>query len=68
MDDFHTLQERVSVMRNDYQQLLTDRDYLLRVGEIYQEALREQELEMVRLTQELESTRGFLRGTQKTLQ
>jgi hypothetical protein len=25
MDDFHTLRERVSVMRTDYQQLLTDR-------------------------------------------
>jgi hypothetical protein len=45
-DDFHTLKERVSVMRIDYQQLLTDRDYLLRVGEMYHEALREQELEM----------------------
>jgi hypothetical protein len=30
MDDFHTLRERVSMMRTDYQQLLTDRDYLLR--------------------------------------
>jgi hypothetical protein len=68
MDDFHTLRERVSMMRTDYQQLLTDRDYLLRVGEMYHEALREQELEMDRLTQELESTRGFLRGTQTTLQ
>jgi hypothetical protein len=47
---------------------LDDRDFLLRVGEIYHEALREQELEMVRLTQELESTRGFLRGTQTALQ
>jgi hypothetical protein len=44
MDDFHTLWERVSVMRIDYQQLLIDRDYLLRVGEMYHEALREQEL------------------------
>jgi hypothetical protein len=68
MDDFHTLRERVSVMRTDYHQLLADRDYLLRVGEMYHEALREQELEMDRLTQELESTRGFLRGTQTTLQ
>jgi hypothetical protein len=68
MDDFHTLRERVSVMRTDYQQLLTDRDYLLRVGEMYHEALREQELEMDRLSQELESTRGFLRGTQTALQ
>jgi hypothetical protein len=64
MDDFHTLRERVSMMRTDYQQLLTDKDYLLRVGEMYHEALREQELEMDQLTQELESTRGFLRGTQ----
>ena len=56
MDDFHTLRERVSLMRTDYQQLLTDRDYLLRIGEMYHEALREQELEMDRLTRELEST------------
>jgi hypothetical protein len=59
MDDFDTLKERVSMMRTDYQQLLTDRDYLLRIGEMYHRALREQELE---------STRGFLRGTQTTLQ
>jgi hypothetical protein len=39
MDDFHTLRERVSMMRTDYQQLLTDRDYLLRIGEMYHEAL-----------------------------
>jgi hypothetical protein len=44
MDDFHTLREKVYVMRNDYQELLTDRDYLLRVGEMYHEAMREQEL------------------------
>jgi hypothetical protein len=68
MDDFHTLRERVSMMRTDYQQLLTDRDYLLGIGEMYHRALREQELEVDRLTQELESTRGFLRGTQTTLQ
>jgi hypothetical protein len=68
MDDFHTLRERVSVMRIDYQQLLTNRDYLLRIGEMYHEALREQELEVDRLTQELESTQGFLRGTQTALQ
>ena len=41
MDDFHTLRERVFVMRVDYQQLLTNRDYLLRIGEMYHEALRE---------------------------
>jgi hypothetical protein len=50
MDDFHTLRERVSVMRTDYQQLLTDMDYLLRVGEMYHEAMRKQELEMDRLS------------------
>jgi hypothetical protein len=41
MDDFHTLRERVSVMSTDYQQLLTDRDYLLGIGEMYHGALRE---------------------------
>jgi hypothetical protein len=35
---------------------------------MYHEAMREQELEMDRLTQELENTRGLLRGTQTTLQ
>jgi hypothetical protein len=68
IDDFHTLRERVSMMRTNYQQLLTDKDYLLRIGEMYHGDLREQELDMDRLTQELESTRGFLRGTQTTLQ
>jgi hypothetical protein len=68
MDDFHTLRERESMMRTDYQQLLADRDNLLWIGDMYHEALREQELELDKLTQELESTRGFLRGTQTTLQ
>jgi hypothetical protein len=68
MDDFHTLRERVSVMRIDYQQLLTNKDYLLRIGKMYHDALREQELEVDRLTQELDNTQGFLRGTQTTLQ
>jgi hypothetical protein len=67
MEDFHTLRERVSMMRTDYRQLLTDRDYLLRIGETHHEAPREQELEVDRLIQELESTQGFLRGTQTTL-
>jgi hypothetical protein len=68
IDDFHTLLERMSVMRSDFQQLLTNKDYLLGIGKMYHRALREHELEMDRLTQELESTRGFLRGTQITLQ
>jgi hypothetical protein len=66
MDDFHTLRERVFVMRTDYQQLLTDGDYLLSIGEMYHEALREQELEVDIISQELDSTRGFLRDTQTT--
>jgi hypothetical protein len=35
---------------------------------MYHEALREQKLEVDILTQELGSTRGFLRGTQTALQ
>jgi hypothetical protein len=50
MDDFHTLRERVSMMRTDYHQLLTDGDYLLGIGKMYHKALREQELEVDRLT------------------
>jgi hypothetical protein len=68
MDDFHTLRERVTMMRVDYQQLLMDKDYLLEVGEMYRRALREHELEVDRLTHELVSTQGFLEGTQTTLQ
>ena len=41
MDDFHTLKERVTLMRADSQELLIDRDYLLEVGEMYHKALRE---------------------------
>jgi hypothetical protein len=67
IDDFHTLRERVIVMRAGYQHLLMDRDYLLEVGEMYHRALRE-EVEVDRLTDELVSTRRFLEGTQKTPQ
>jgi hypothetical protein len=56
------------VTRADYQQLLMDRDYLLEVGDMYHRALREQEVEVERLTHELMSTQRFLEGTQKTLQ
>jgi hypothetical protein len=56
IDDFHTLMERVIVMRVDYQQLLMDRDYLLEVGEMYHRALREKEVEVDRLTHEWVST------------
>jgi hypothetical protein len=63
MEDFHSLRERVSVMRIDHQQLLTRQDYSLRISDTYDEALREQELEMDRLTQELGSTQGYLRVT-----
>jgi hypothetical protein len=45
-----------------------ERDYLLEVGEMYHRALREQEVEVDRLTHALMSTQRFLEGTQKTLQ
>jgi hypothetical protein len=41
IDGFHTLRERVTMMRVDYQQLSMDRDYLLEVGEMYHRAMRE---------------------------
>jgi hypothetical protein len=45
--EFHTLLERMSMMRLYFQQLLTDRDYLLVMSEMYYRALREKVLEMV---------------------
>jgi hypothetical protein len=44
------------------------RDYLLEIGEMYHSELREQEIEVDRLTHGLVSTQGFLEGTQTTLQ
>ena len=55
-------------MRADYEQLLRDRDYLLEVGEMYHRALREQEVEVDRLTHELVRTRRFSEGIETTLQ
>ena len=63
IDDFHTLRERVIVMKVDYQQLLMDRDYLLEVGEMYHVELREQDIEVGQLTHDLVRTRRFLEGT-----
>jgi hypothetical protein len=68
LEDFHTLRERVTVMRTDYQQLRMDRDYLLEVGKMYHRALREKDIEVDRLTHEFVSTRGFLECTHTTLQ
>jgi hypothetical protein len=67
MDVFHTLRERMSMMRFDYQRLLTDKDYLWEVGDMYHRALREQDLEVDQITHDLVRTRGFLKGTQTTL-
>jgi hypothetical protein len=41
MDYFHTLLERVTMTRVDYQQFLMDKDYILEVGEMYHKALME---------------------------
>jgi hypothetical protein len=46
IDDFHTLRERVIVMRSNYQKLLMDIDYLLEVGKMYHKELREEEVEL----------------------
>jgi hypothetical protein len=68
IDEFQTLRERVNVMRNDYQRLLMDRDYLLEVSTIYHGTLKEKETEVGRFTHELVGTHGLLKGTQTVLQ
>jgi hypothetical protein len=57
IDDFHTLRERVIVMRE------MDRGYLLEVGQMYHKALRDQEVEVDQLTHELVRTQRLLEGT-----
>jgi hypothetical protein len=68
MDEFHTLGERMTMMRAYYQQLLMDKDYLLKANDMYHRALREQDLEVERITHEWERTQGFLKGTQTSIQ
>jgi hypothetical protein len=41
MDEFHTLGERMTMTRANYQHFFIDIDYLLEIGEMYHRALRE---------------------------
>jgi hypothetical protein len=66
--DFQALREAVVVMKSNYLHLLSDRDHLLMLGEMYHDALKGKEEEVDRLTQELEITQDSLKSSQKALQ
>jgi chromosome segregation ATPase len=66
--DFHALREAVVVMKSNYLHLLSDRDHLLMLGEMYHDVLKGKEEEVDRFNQELENTHDSLKRTQKALQ
>jgi len=66
--DFQTLREEVVVINSNYLHLLSNRDHLLILGDMYQDALKEKEEEVDRLIQELEITQDSLKSVQKALQ
>jgi hypothetical protein len=65
---FQALREALVVMKNNYLHLLSDRDHLLTLDEMYYGALKGKEEEVDKLTHELEITQDSLKSTQKALQ
>ena len=59
--------EGISKMKESYVNLLSERDHLLIMAEMYHSALKEEE-EFDRLTHELEITSNSLKSTQRSLQ
>jgi hypothetical protein len=68
LTDFKVLREAVEVMKSNYLHLLSNRDHILILGEMYHDALKGKEKEVYRLTQELEITHDSLKSSQKALQ
>jgi hypothetical protein len=66
--DFQMLREAVVVIKSNYLHLLSDRDHLLMLREMYQDALKVKEEEVDRLTQELAITHDSLKSMQRALQ
>jgi len=66
--DFQTLQEALVEMKSNYLHLLSDRDHLLMLVEIYHDALEGNEQEVDKRTHELETTQESLKNTQMALQ
>ena len=68
LEEHITLKEGIAKMKERYVNLLSDRDHLLMVAEVYHRALKKEEDESDRLTNELEITNNSLKSTQRSLQ
>ena len=60
--------EGMAKMKEIYVNLISDRDHLLMVAEMYHHALKQEEEEYDRLTHELEITSNSLKSTQRYIQ
>jgi hypothetical protein len=65
---FQALREALVVMKSNYLHLLSDRDHLLMLDEIYFDALKGKEEEVDKLTHGLKVTKDSLKSTQMALQ
>ena len=62
------LKEGMAKMKENYMNLLFDKDHLLMMAEMYHSALKKEEEESGRLTHELEITSNSLKSTQRSIQ
>ena len=66
--DLETLKEAIYKMKESYMNMLSDRNHLLEMTNIYHHALRKEEDEVESIGSELEATYGSLESTQRALQ
>ena len=68
MEECIALKEGMANMKESYMNLLSDRDHLLMMADMYHSALKKEEEESERLTNKLEITSELLKSTQSLLQ
>ena len=68
LEECIALKEGISKMKERYMNLLSDREYLLMVAEMYHSALKKEEEKSENITNKLEITNNLLKSTQRSLQ
>ena len=63
----HSMKEGMETMKEGYMNLLSGRDHILMVSEMYHCAFKKEEEESERLTNKLEITNDLLKITQRSL-
>ena len=67
-EEYIALKEGMAKMKENYMNLLFDRDHLLMMAEMYRSALKKEEEESERPSNKLEITSDLLKSTQRFLQ